>query len=276
MGGVENPHSFASSGRSDPVGREPSKRRGIAVGASAHAASISGDQRRPPTSSQSVPDASDASVARSPVSSSRSQSFGSSTCAVCAKTSGSWRATQRSFGAVKPGIAALPVICRDRGSRASSSAHSAWLRPSFHRIAGRRTRSFASSSVAPCICPERPIPRTAANAAGASSRTRARASEVALHQLAGDCSDQSGCGRSTVSGALASPTMRCSPSTSRAFTLDVPTSMPRYMLLLRPLPASPAAPQRLGMGMVVALDALIPPGGISPPCTLIMKLTIAQ
>ena len=118
------------------------------------------------TSSHSVPEASEQSVAASPVICSRSQSFGSSTRRVRAKTSASWARTQSSFGAVKPGIARLPVIARDAGTARSSAAHSATLRPSFHSIAGRSTASLASSSVAPCIWPESPTARTARQAAG--------------------------------------------------------------------------------------------------------------
>jgi hypothetical protein len=102
------------------------------------------------------------SDAYSPVSAAAG-SPGSNTRATRRKTSGSCAATHSSFGAVKPGIARLPVIARLCGARRSSSAHSAPLRPSFHKMAARRTRSPLSSSVAPCICPDSPMARTAAN-----------------------------------------------------------------------------------------------------------------
>ena len=59
---------------------------------------------------------------------------------------------------MKPVSARLPVsaISRSSPTRSSISAHSAPVRWSFQRIAGRRTRSSASSTTSPCICPERP------------------------------------------------------------------------------------------------------------------------
>jgi len=54
-------------------------------------------------------------------------------------------------GAVKPGMATLPVTCRSVGNVASRSAHSAAERTSFHRMAGRSTAPVSSSSTAPCI-----------------------------------------------------------------------------------------------------------------------------
>src|SRR5579871_2349524 len=60
---------------------------------------------------------------------------------------------------------------------------------------GRRSaRALESSSVAPCIWPERPTARTAERSAGCRSLT---APFVAAHQSAGFCSDQSACGRET-------------------------------------------------------------------------------
>ena len=59
-----------------------------------------------------------------------------------AYTSGSCRRIQSSFGAVKPVSARLPVssISRSRPTRSSISAHSAAVRWSFQRIAGRSAR----------------------------------------------------------------------------------------------------------------------------------------
>ena len=85
--------------------------------------------------------------------------MGSSTVRTLAKISGSWRLTHISFGAVKPGMAMLPVT---RSLTSLISAASAADRPSFHRMQGRSTLSASSSSVAPCIWPERPMPLTAA------------------------------------------------------------------------------------------------------------------
>ena len=87
-------------------------------------------------------------------------------------SSGSWRATQASLGAVKPGMARLPATCGRAGKRRVSSRHSSSARVSFQRIAGRSTRPSRSRRVAPCICPDRPTARTDRKAAGAWRRTR--------------------------------------------------------------------------------------------------------
>src|SRR6185312_2100092 len=145
-----------------------------------------------------------------------------------AKTSGSCRRSHSSFGAVKPGIARLPVIVRKSAS-ASSSAHSASLRPSFHRIAGRSTRPCASSTVAPCICPLSPIDSIADGARPCCTATSINwsiACSVACHQCSGSCSDQRGCGREIASGALALARSAPSRSSSTALTAEVPRSMP--------------------------------------------------
>ena len=142
------------------------------------------------------------------------------------KISGSWRRTQSNFGAVNPGIARLPVMSRERGSSRSSSRHSSSERPSFHKMAGRSGLSALSSKVAPCICPLKPMALTAPRSFPGKAHT---ASMVARHQESGSCSDHKGCGRSTVSGAEVCATIRSLPSIRTAFTLDVPTSIPRNM-----------------------------------------------
>jgi hypothetical protein len=130
------PSCAATAGRTAPPAVLPSTRRGMGARVRCVAASIASDHARRATSSHSVPAESDMSDTASPVNSSRTESFGSSTRASRRKTSGSCSSTHISFGAVKPGIAMLPVMRRLCGSRRSSSAHCAWLRPSFHRIAG--------------------------------------------------------------------------------------------------------------------------------------------
>ena len=87
--------------------------------------------------------------------------MGSSTQRVSLKIAGSFSRTHTSLGAVKPGMAMLPVMSRERGSAFSSVAHCCSLRPSFHRMAGRSGLSPASSRVAPCIWPDRPTALTA-------------------------------------------------------------------------------------------------------------------
>ena len=192
------------------------------------AASASPDQRRAPTSSQRVPEASDISLTHSPVSCRRNQSFGSNTRAVWANRWGSCSRIHNSLGAVKPGIAKLPAMACSVGSAASSAAHCAPLRPSFHRIAGRSTVLRASISTAPCICPASPIARTAAIADESLTCRRCIATSSAYHQSAGACSLHSGCGRDTVSGSPTLATMLCRSSSSSSLSSDVPRSMPRY------------------------------------------------
>ena len=72
-----------------------------------------------------------------------------------ANVSGSWLRSQSSFGAVKPVSARLPVsrISRSSPTRSSISAHSAAVRWSFQRIAGRRTSPRSSRTTRPCIWP---------------------------------------------------------------------------------------------------------------------------
>ena len=88
---------------------------------------------------------------------------------------------------MKPGSARLPVSASSRSSpsAASISAHSAPVRWSFQRIAGRSTRSPSSSTTSPCICPESPI---------GPAGIRASAACAARHQSSGSCSAQPGCG----------------------------------------------------------------------------------
>ena len=90
---------------------------------------------------------------------------------------------------MKPGSARLPVfaIRLSRPSRSSISAHSAPVRWSFQRIAGRSTCSASSRTTSPCIWPERPI-EVASTASAASAASAAR------HQSSGSCSAQPGRG----------------------------------------------------------------------------------
>ena len=124
------------------------------------------DQSRAARSNSSVPAPSARSTAWSPVSLSRTRSFGSRMCAICDQTSGSWRRTHMSLGAVNPASASLPVtaIRRSRPIVSRISSHSASVRWSFHRIAGRRTSSCRSSATRPCICPASPTASTSSPA----------------------------------------------------------------------------------------------------------------
>ncbi len=149
-----------------------------------------------------------------------------------AKISGSCLRTHSSLGAVKPGMAMLPAISRSCGTEASSSRHSVSERPSFQRIAERKTSPCASSSVAPCIWPVRPsasICVARMPAARASPSRSASAAFVACHQSCGACSDQRGCGRLTESACVAVQRTRPSRSSNTALTPDVPRSIPMNM-----------------------------------------------
>ena len=139
-------------------------------------------------------------------------------------TSGSCARSHSSFGAVNPVSARLPVseISRSSPIVRSISAHSAAVRWSFHRIAGRSTRSSASSATSPCIWPESPIPAGGPAAPRSSPSTRS----LAVHQSSGSCSAHPGCG--VESGYSTSARASTVPASSIAtpLTAEVPTSSP--------------------------------------------------
>ena len=160
------PQLAAISPRSVPETSLPSTSRGIWSLFRPQAPSNSSDQQRCATSIHRVPAPSDISAQNSPVTRRRMKSFGSRILFILEKSSGSCRCIQTAFGAVKPGMTAFPPISRKAGNSASSSSASAALRVSFHRIAGRKTLSLASSATRPCIWPDSPIPCTFAICAG--------------------------------------------------------------------------------------------------------------
>ena len=131
---------------------------------------------------------------------------------------------------MNPGIMMLPVMAREEGSRRSSSRHSSAERPSFQRMAGRSGRSCASSSVAPCIWPERPTARTLARAAPGSALT---ARTVACHQASGDCSENPGARPADLEWGRGRGRDGACSVRSTALTLEVPMSMPRYSAALQ-------------------------------------------
>ena len=115
-----------------------------------------------------------------------------------AQTSGSCSRTQTSLGAVKPVSASLPVISMSRCAPTASriTSHSAAVRWSFHRMAGRSTASEASSRTAPCIWPVSPIASISSARTSVESSTLRMAVTAPVHQSAGSCSLQSGLGMS--------------------------------------------------------------------------------
>ena len=146
-----------------------------------------------------------------------------------ANPSGSFSAIQTAFGAVNPGITALPPMPRNSGMVTSICSACAAARVSFHRIQGRITSSAASSAVSPCIWPDRPMARTAAICGAASRASAVTAASVACHQACGSCSDHPACGRLTASDADRLPITMPVSSARSAFTAEVPRSSPRYM-----------------------------------------------
>ena len=128
-------------------------------------------------------------------------------CAIRAHDSGSWSRTHSTLGAVSPVTASLPVTsmscCAPMVRRISS--HSAAVRWSFHRIAGRMTAPAASSSTIPCIWPVSPIAATSAPLTPVVARTDRIAVVAPSHHSAGSCSLHSGRGASKPYSAVPMP-----------------------------------------------------------------------
>ena len=208
---------------------------------------ISADQSRAARSNSIVPEPSARSTACSPVSRSRTKSLGRSTCAIAAQTSGSWRRSHSSFGAVNPGRASLPVIAirRSRPTISRIASHSAAVRWSFHRIAGRRTSSRLVERDEAVHLAGQPdgLRRAAASAPAASSAART-AIRVASHHRPGSCSLHRGCGvsygvRGRPHRSHDCPRRPC----SRALVAVVETSSPRTRLTTTPAEGHPRRPE---------------------------------
>ena len=128
-----------------------------------------------------------------------------------AKTSGSCSRTHSSLGAVKPGMAMLPVMRAQRGlAPFELGAFARALRPSFHRIAGR-------SGLVRRVEQRRAVHLARqADAAHGGVRGGLRRAQLgersergASTSRRGSCSDHSGCGRDTAAAHARSPTTRC-------------------------------------------------------------------
>ena len=190
------------------------------------AASRSSDQSRAATSSQNVPAASDMSETWSPVRRQADVVLGQQhRRRSCAKISGSCLRTQTSFGAVKPGIAMLPVISRARGKAASISAHSAWR--------GRRSRGCRAEHLVVVVEADRAV-HLAGEADAAQAGEAVLAGERADRCLDAPATSPPDPARTSPDAAarrvrlwLAWPISRWSRSKSTALTDDVPMSMPR-------------------------------------------------
>src|SRR6266545_3344793 len=122
--------------------------------------------------------------------------------------SGSWSRTHTSLGAVNPVRASLPVIAISRSGPTAwrIASHSAPVRWSFHRMAGRSTSPARSSSTAPCICPVNPIATTSSPATPDDPRAAWMTAVAPFHQRRGSCSLQSGCARQDRPAELVVPT----------------------------------------------------------------------
>ncbi len=133
------PQRCDHSGNNVPDRALPSTSRGMCARVRPQTANMRSDQSRCAISSHSVPAASDISLTASPHSFKRSQSLGNKTQCTCSKIAGSCARTHSILGAVNPGMARLPAMALNSGKAAVSSTHCTWLRPSFQRMAGRRT-----------------------------------------------------------------------------------------------------------------------------------------
>ena len=148
--------------------------------------------------------------------------MGDSTQSSALNTSGSWCCSQSSFGAVSPAMGKLPVTSAKPDPSRSASATA---RESSHRIAGYSTRSSAPNNTAPCICPDKPMHATRANAG--CTRNCASACKHACHQSSGACSDQPLWRRTTPKRTPALASTAPSVSIRIALSSEVPRSMPR-------------------------------------------------
>src|SRR5262245_33818198 len=146
-------------------------------------------------------------------------------------------------------------MSRSRPIRSSISAHSAPVRWSFQRIAGRTTLSWSSRATRPCIWPERPIPAM-------SPPSSARAASLARHQSSGSCSDQPGRGVESRYERSAVATTSPSGVIAIALTPVVPTSRPA-MSVTR-LGAEGGVDQLVGADGVLALLRLAEGSVVDP------------
>ena len=157
--------------------------------------------------------------------------------ATLAKISGSCAATQSSFGAVKPGIAMLPVIARKRGSRVELGGFlgRAAVVPqdagAQHLVGGvEQRRAVHLAGEADALDRGHLLRR-------ARRRARRARPRQAVHQLVRVLLRPAGVRpRDLERRALRLATIRCASSIRTAFTDDVPISMPRYMASAPRLP----------------------------------------
>ena len=176
-----------------------------------------------------------------------------------ANTAGSCLRTHSSLGAVKPGMAMLPVTCRRVGNVASSSAHSAAGanvvpqdgRPQHGAGLVQQHRAVHLAGQADAL--------DRGQGRGVVAAQASMTSSIACHQACGSCSLCPGDGRCTDSGTVALPTTCCASSTSNALTAEVPKSRPRNRVYAPPVrrPAD-AGPGAAGLGRPCRRDGMRP------------------
>lgn len=138
---------------------------------------------------------------------------------------GSWAASQARTGPVMPGTSGLASAARSASGSRRQRASSAAARPSGQSTAGRTGRPAASTSTAPCICPDRPSAPTG-RPPSAGTTSPSAASSAARHTRT-SVSAHPGRGRSTAWSRSASATTTPPASSATSFRPLVPTSAPR-------------------------------------------------
>ena len=145
--------------------------------------------------------------------------------------SGQWRRIQAYLARVHIAVAGMPVRAEKSGSAAASSAASASPRVSYQAIDGTTGRSASSASTPVSAMLATPMPATVAAVQGASGRFE--------RGLAAARRDRAPRPFGTVrQGVAARPWASSEPdaSTTAALTAVVPTSNPRNMLSISPVP----------------------------------------
>ena len=184
------PSDRAASSRSSPAFVSDSASGGRSPASMPSFSQMSTAQVRVLRSSKSVAEASETSLATSPVRRARKASLGCTIHRVRAKTSGSLAATHMILGAVKLTFDRLPVRATSsaRGIRFSISTASASARPSDHIRADRTGTPAASRKTALCIWPVSPRATTSAPRRFGRDSISDMASRTASHQRSGFCS----------------------------------------------------------------------------------------
>jgi hypothetical protein len=157
-------------------------------GSTPKAAHASSDHSRARGSSTPVEDAFEGSTASVPDARQATHEPGSANTAAASWASGSFRASQATFGATWPGSRLQPVSSRRRAGSMPAAAHSAPARRSHQISAGRSGVPSASAATSPSSC--EPNERATISRPAVSSRTRDSVATSAAVHSAGSCSAQ--------------------------------------------------------------------------------------